>query len=117
MTIKNSGINQGVVAIVSPDFGPGLKLSGISVYELHSQDEAKSRVEEILDEQAAAVLILADRFYLALPERLRDRLDDSVFPMLVTLPDKISFEETGEDHKKYVSELIKRAIGFQIKVT
>lgn len=116
MTENNVG-NTEIVAIVPPDLGPGLKLSGLRVYELTSTDEVRSRVEALMDEQGAGILILSQRYYEALPDRLRNQLDDSVAPMLVTFPDKISFEETEEDHRKYVSELIKRAIGFQIKVT
>lgn len=109
--------NKNIVAIVPPDVGPGLRLSGMSVLELSSKDEVRFQVENTLDLEEASVLILAERFYIQLPERLRDRLDDSVAPMLVTLPDTASFEETEEDHRKYVSQLIKRAIGFQIKVS
>jgi len=106
-----------IVAIIPPDVAPGLKLSGVKVIETPSQDEARARVEELLDEQGAAVLILSDRFYAKLAGRVRERLDEAVLPMLVNLPDKVSFEETEEDHRKYVSELIRRAIGFQIKVS
>ncbi len=108
--------NQGLIAIVPPDVGPGLRLSGMNVLELVSINEVSHQIESILDLQSASVLILAERFYSKLSERLRDQLDDSVSPMLVTLPDTVNFEQTEEDHKKYVSDLIKRAIGFQIKV-
>lgn len=111
-----SAENKGLKAIVPPDVGPGLRLSGMTVSEVVSLDEVRDQVETILDEESASVLILAERFYLQLSDRLRDRLDDSVTPMLVTLPDTVSFEQAEEDHRKYVSELIKRAIGFQIKV-
>lgn len=106
-----------IVAIIPPDLAPGLKLSGVKVMETSSQDDARSRIQELLDEQGAAVLILSDRFYTKLPTNLRERLDEAVLPMLVNLPNQISFEETEEDHRQYVSNLIRRAIGFQIKVT
>ena len=111
-----NGQSNKMIAIVPPDVGPGLRLSGMNVIELSSLDEVQSQVEMLLDSEGASVLILAERFYLKLPERLRDRLDDAVMPMLVTLPDTVNFEQIEEDHRKYVSDLIKRAIGFQIKV-
>lgn len=106
-----------IVAITPPDVAPGLKLSGVKVIETKSQEEVRQHVEHLLDEQGAAVLILSDRFYEKLSGRLRERLEEAVLPMLVNLPDKVSFEETEEDYRQYVANLIRRAIGFSIKVT
>lgn len=102
-----------VLILASPDLANGFRLAGVEVRETRSAEES----EKILRSAAAAafeLVVVPQDHYLAFPDRFVQDLEENEKPLLVPAPMQAGREPVGAE--KYVQDLVRRAIGYQIKV-
>lgn len=102
-----------LMVITDPDTADGFRLAGVDVFEVEDAEEARKLLASLVDDDASGIIAVNERMMGAIDERLQRKIDSIYRPIIVSLPirEKLS---VGEDHRAYLSRLIRRAIGFDI---
>lgn len=102
--------------IADEDSAVGFRLAGVEVAAVAGPQEAERLLRAWVDEGECSLIIVAQRFLEAFSETTRRRLERLSLPIVVPLPLSPAWrrEEPSED---YVLALIRRAIGFQMRIT
>lgn len=104
-----------VVAIVDEDTAAGFRLAGVEVREANSPEEMRRGVEAVLADREAGIVVLDEALFRRLPERLGKKLEESAAPIFIPIPTIRLWREAIKP-EEYVARLIRRAIGYQIKI-
>lgn len=103
--------------IVDADAAVGFRLAGVEAVVAGSAEQAERLVRECLAGGGCGSLILVKQSYLeAFSDVTRRRIEKTGVPLVVPipLPDTWTREAPAQD---YVLNLIRRAIGYQMKIT
>ena len=102
-----------LVVLTDPDNADGFRLAGVDVEVAESPEEARRKIASLLDDDDSGIIAINERMVSAIDERTQRKIDSIYRPIVVSLPVRETLE-TGEDHRAYLSRLIRRAIGFDI---
>lgn len=102
-----------LVVLTDPDNADGFRLAGVDVEVAESGDDARRKLNALLDDDESGIIAINERMVGAIDERTQRKIDSIYRPIVVSLPIRETLE-TGEDHRAYLSRLIRRAIGFDI---
>ena len=97
-------MSYGICAFCRPEVAPGMRLAGIP-----TTDRAEE-VGDLVARQRAGVLLVQDDLQQAIPEELRSR----AIPMVVLFP--APSWEGARPGKVYIVELLRRAIGYRVRL-
>lgn len=104
-----------IVAVLDEETALGFRLAGLEVRKADTVEELVRQVELLLNEKDVRIVILDEDRVRRIPERLERRLEDSVAPIFLPIPTLRRWE--GEiPPEEYAARLIRRAIGYQIKI-
>ena len=88
----------------------GFKLAGVTEAYVAEGRNAEKKLMELLDRENAGIIIVTESIMAGLDWRLKKRIEGIAKPVVVSIPDKTgSSKEAGK-----LSELIKRALGFEL---
>ena len=102
-----------LVVLTDTDTADGFRLAGVNVDVVDSPEAARARLASLLDDDATGIIAVNEQFMSAIDERIQKKIDSIYRPIVVSLPIREKLE-IGEDHRAYLSRLIRRAIGFDI---
>lgn len=102
-----------LVVLTDPDNADGFRLAGCDVVVALSVEEARKKLNVLLDDDASGIVAVNESMMAAIDARTQKKIDSSYRPIVVSLPVREKLE-VGEDHRTYLSRLIRRAIGFDI---
>lgn len=102
-----------LVVLTDADTADGFRLAGVDVSVVESPEEARKALSSLIDDDATGIIAVNERLMSGIDERLRKKIDSIYRPIVVSLPIREKLE-IGEDHRAYLSRLIRRAIGFDI---
>ena len=102
-----------VIVITDSETADGFRLSGCDVVEVDSPEMARRTLAGLVDDDASGIIAVNEHLMSAVDERLQRKIDSIYRPIVVSMPVKERLE-VGEDHRAYLSRLIRRAIGFDI---
>jgi V/A-type H+-transporting ATPase subunit F len=102
-----------LVVLTDSDTADGFRLAGVDVDVVDSPESARSRLVSLLDDDSAGIIAVNERYMSVVDERIQKKIDSIYRPIVVSLPIREKLE-IGEDHRAYLSRLIRRAIGFDI---
>ncbi len=85
----------------------------VDVEVADSEEVARKRLNALLDEEDSGIIAVNERIMALIDERTQKKIDSIYRPIVISLPIKEKLE-MGEDHRAYLSRLIRRAIGFDI---
>jgi V/A-type H+-transporting ATPase subunit F len=102
-----------VIVVTDPDTADGFRLAGVDVEVVESPEQTRRVLADLIDEDSSGILAVNERMMAAIDERLQKKIDSIYRPIVVSLPIREKLE-VGEDHRAYLSRLIRRAIGFDI---
>lgn len=102
-----------LIVITDPDNADGFRLGGVDVRVAEAPEEARRILVDLVDSDESGIIALNASFSAAIDERLQKKIDSIYRPIVISLPitEKL---EVGQDHRAYLSRLIRRAIGFDI---
>ncbi len=104
-----------VVALLDEESGLGFRLAGVDVRKTSSAEEAGRQVARLLDDPEVRLVILDEARLADLPASVRRAVLASRSPLFVPVPSfPLRGGETGAE--EYVSRLMRRAIGFQVRI-
>lgn len=91
----------------------GFRLAGVDVSVADSPETARKTLAALIDEEGSGIIAVNEKLMTGIDERLQKKIDSIYRPIVVSLPIREKLE-VGEDHRAYLSRLIRRAIGFDI---
>lgn len=100
--------------LARPALAPALALAGLPVLEAGTGAEAAKRLDELRRDPKAGVLLVEDALYDALPEETRREIAAAPLPMVVPFPGPVWAARPPAE--EYVVELLRRAIGYRVKI-
>lgn len=103
-----------LVVLTDPDNALGFRLAGVDVVEASSENEAREKLVALINDDTSGIIAINEGFMGAIDERTRQRIDTLYRPIVVPLPFKEKLIEGGEGRRKYLSRLVRRAVGFDI---
>ena len=102
-----------VVVLTDSDTADGFRLAGVDVEIADSTDMARKLLNSLLDDESSGIIAVNEKMMAAIDERTQKKIDSIYRPIVISLPIKEQLQ-MGEDHRAYLSRLIRRAIGFDI---
>lgn len=102
-----------LMVLTDPDTADGFRLAGVDVFEVDSPEQARQTLASLVDDDTSGIIAVNERMMSAIDERLQRKIDSIYRPIVVSLPIREKLT-VGEDHRAYLSRLIRRAIGFDI---
>ena len=104
-----------LVVVTDPDAALGFRLAGIQALAVQEAQEAPGLLRELLEQREARVVMVDEGYLPLLPERLRRRIEESLKPVFVPIP-QIQAWRGGERREDYLAPLLRRVIGYQIRI-
>jgi vacuolar-type H+-ATPase subunit F/Vma7 len=108
-------MNRSVRILASPEVAAGFSLAGLQATGVTDLPGAAELLTKELDRPETGVVLLEDRFYEGLPEGLRTQLARRPLPLVVPIPGPTWAPEL-EEAEAYVVELLRRAIGYRVRL-
>ncbi|PKQ37028.1 MAG: V-type ATP synthase subunit F [Actinobacteria bacterium] len=102
-----------LVVLTDTDTGDGFRLAGVDVITVESPEEARKRLNELIDDDSSGIVAVNEAFMADIDERTQQKINSTYRPIVISLPIREKLH-TDEDHRAYLSRLIRRAIGFDI---
>lgn len=103
-----------VRVLCTPATAPGFALTSLPVAEAEDGAEAGARLAELRREPGVGVALVEDTLYDALPEETLRSLAVEPLPMVVPFPGPVWIERPPTE--AYIVELLRRAIGYRVRL-
>jgi vacuolar-type H+-ATPase subunit F/Vma7 len=103
-----------VGVLVAPGVGLGFRLAGLRPREAGSSERARALLAEMVGEPQWGVILVQEDLVPDLDAISRQRLDPGQ-PILVPFPGP-SREAVPGDAEAYVAELLRRAVGYRVRL-
>ncbi len=102
-----------LIVLTDAENADGFRLAGVDVSIAETPEMARKVLAALIDEDSSGIIAVNERLMTGVDERLQRKIDSIYRPIVVSLPIREKLE-VGEDHRAYLSRLIRRAIGFDI---
>lgn len=102
-----------VVVVTDPSTASGFRLAGVDVYEIEDLEAAKKEINRLLDDDKTGILAVNEEFLAEIDERVKERIEATYRPIVVSLPVKEKIGAVGE-RKALLARLVHRAVGFDV---
>ena len=102
-----------VVVLTDPETAYGFRLAGVDVHEVEDQDEARREINRLLEDSRTGILAVNESFLAAVDDRIKQRIEATYRPIVVSLPVRDKLGTAGE-RKAFLARLIHRAVGFDV---
>lgn len=105
-----------VVILTDPDTADGFRMAGIETIEGDFDDivENKKTLIDLVNDDDVGVIGINEEIFGAIDEATREKVEKLQRPIIVTIPATRQFEISEMRHV-YLTRMIRRAIGFDIK--
>jgi V/A-type H+-transporting ATPase subunit F len=101
-----------IVVITPVDAEFGFKLTGVSHYVTQEKD-AESTIRKIIREPDTGLVVVDEKLIKGISEEILKEIEKSWHGILVVLP---SPERPEADIEDYAARLIRRAVGYHVKL-
>ena len=105
---------QQLVVISSPGLSAGFALAGVPVFEATDGADAARQIAHLVDAMNAGVILIHEPLYEGLPDEVRRDLRRSALPVVIPVPGPDWTTETTAH--EYIVEILRRAIGYRVKL-
>ena len=109
-----------IVAVMDPDTALGFRLAGLEVREAVSVSKAVSEIlalltRENVEDREVGLVLYTEEYLELFSEELRIRLERSDIPIFTPVPSMKTWKKK-ERAREYVTGLLKRTMGYQIRL-
>ena len=101
-----------LMVITTPELAHGYQLAGVETFATLDSNTALNILQELMDGDEAGLIAVRQNLLEGIDRRLQQRIESSYRPIVVAIPDG-AVAAAGE-RRRYITELIRRAIGFHI---
>lgn len=102
-----------LIVLTDPDTADGFGLAGVDVVVAESPEDARRKLGSLIDDDESGIVAVNEAFMTEIDERTQQKINQTYRPIVISLPIREKLA-TEEDHRAYLSRLIRRAIGFDI---
>ncbi len=102
-----------LIVLTDTENADGFRLAGVDVEMVATPEEARHRLSALVDDDNSGIIAVNESMMAAIDERLQKKIDSIYRPIVISLPLRETLH-SDEDHRAYLSRLIRRAIGFDI---
>ncbi|MDO8879276.1 MAG: V-type ATP synthase subunit F [Coriobacteriia bacterium] len=102
-----------LIVLTDPDHADGFGLAGVDVVVAESPEDARRKLSGLIDDDESGIVAVNEAFMADIDERTQQKINQTYRPIVISLPIREKLA-TDEDHRAYLSRLIRRAIGFDI---
>ncbi len=108
-------MRYGVRIICGPEVAPGFALAGLPTIAVDRPADAANRIDELMRQADTGVVLVEERLHDALPPALHRQLAKQPLPMLVPFPGP-TWRPRREGAEAYIVDLLRRAIGYRVRL-
>lgn len=107
-----------ILAIANSEVVKGLKFSGINVLGVDTPELAKKALLDVMKGEDFGIVIIDEAFKRTFDSYTKRLIEESSTPLFVPLPLQLIWQEVeAPPDDTYVVDMIRRAIGYQIKIS
>jgi len=103
-----------ILALALPELANGFRLAGLDAVSVKSDEDTYRVLMQTVANRRYEIIILPQEHLKQFDERKRREIDELTEQVVVPIP--MTDLENQPSPKGFVSELVRRAIGFQIKI-
>lgn len=104
-----------LVIITDPEVAHGFRLASVEVFEASEWSKAKALLTDFINDDSVGIVGIDEDLLDQIDERLQDRINKIYKPVVIPIPSKKTVE-LSDTRTAYVQSIIKRAVGFDIKL-
>lgn len=104
-----------LLVITDSDTALGFRLAGVEPTEVSDPETAADRLFSLLKSKEPGVVIYNEEYRAALSGKDQAALEESITPVFFALP-VARAGRMGEPRDIYLARLLRRAIGYQLKI-
>ena len=104
-----------VRGIATPPVASGLRLAGIPTDAVSDGDTAAARLGALAAERDLGILLVEERLLDAVPPVVRREVERRPAPIIVPVPTP-AWGEPPRDAEGLILELLRRAVGYRVKL-
>lgn len=97
------------------ELATGWGLAGLALVEVESVEEGARKLEAMIEDEVAEVILAEQALLDALSERTMSALERTLLPMVVPFPGPGWGPETRAPHE-YVEDILGRALGYRVRL-
>lgn len=101
-----------LMVMTTPELAPGYQLAGVETFAIRDGADAAATLRELMDGNEASLIAVRQSLLAEIDHHLQRRIESSYRPIVVAIPDGVAAAAT--ERRRYITELIRRAIGFRI---
>lgn len=101
--------------VASPALAAGFRLAGLAVDEVLSPDETADRLAIAAAQPDLGILLVEQALLDAVPAPARHDAERRALPILVPIPAP-NWDGQNADAESYILELLRRAIGYRVRL-
>ena len=101
-----------IAALCDNDTAVGLRLGGVHEVYVPSKDSLEETWFKVSEEEDIGIIFITESFAEDLDKQLKDFRIRNNIPIILEIPDK---KGRKKDHVDFVSHLIKKAVGIEVK--
>lgn len=101
--------------LANKEAAPGFRLAGVEVVEAQTPEEARHELIALLSDQTSGIIAVDENLAEGIDQPLQAKLDQLYRPVVVILPSTTALV-AAESKRTYFERLIKKAIGFEMKL-
>ena len=102
-----------LMVVTNPELATGFQLAGVETFAVEDVENAEELLQKLLTGNEASLIVVHRNLLQAIGPRLRRRIERSYRPIVVDIPGGLS-TAPGEERRRHIIELIRRAIGYHI---
>jgi V/A-type H+-transporting ATPase subunit F len=104
-----------LIVVTDSENAHGFRLAGVDVVEANNTQEARDQIIALINDDDSGIIAVNEDFMAAIDDRTRDKIEKIYRPIVVPIPAKKKIE-VAEERREYLARLIRRAVGFDIKL-
>lgn len=102
-----------LIVITTADLASGFQLAGVETFAVEDVSAAETVLRQLLVKGEASLIVVGRALLQAMDARLQRQVETSYQPLVMAIPGAMPTLARRERHR-HITELIRRAIGFQI---
>ena len=104
-----------VRVLASTATAPGYRLAGLTVDEVHKGADAGDRLAAAAADTDVGILLVEQSILDSVPPAVRRAVDRRPLPIVVPIPPP-NWTHKASDAESYIIELLRRAIGYRVRL-
>ncbi|MBI5234289.1 MAG: V-type ATP synthase subunit F [Deltaproteobacteria bacterium] len=105
----------GFLVIAGPGVSDGFRLAGFECLEAGPEDDMTSLIERVYREARYGLICIESGLLDRVSRLILKRLKKRALPVILPIDLPLHWEE-GTDRESHIEKLIRRAVGYQIKI-